>query len=450
MFQRLHLKLTLLNAAILLGLFLSLIIGIYIFAQLEMSFNAENITSTIITKIKTGQVVDQSNTDSLPPCPAKNAPLNVSMVHDLVPPPPDNTIAPPANSEILGPGLFYVQTTPDGNICFKSSRIPIFQDDLSSITEKALATSSPFGTLEHNSYRFFFKKEALNPQGGTVIVFKDYSPEATLLRILITALTAVGLIGVLLSLIASYIMAKRAVWPIEKAWQQQRDFLADASHELRTPLAVIQTNLDVVFDNPEETVLSQHKWLNNIREESISMAQLVDSLLFLARADSHQQMLDRHHIALNDILAQAVAPFEPVANKKSLLLKISTAAAVNLIGDEIRLKQVIAILIDNAIRHTSSGGTISLNLTKTIFSAVLTVADSGEGMEPQHLNKIFDRFYQVDESRAKGGSGLGLAIAKWIIEDHGGTITVDSTPGFGTKFTIQLPLEKINEKALLR
>jgi len=257
---------------------------------------------------------------------------------------------------------------------------------------------------------------------------------------LVLALVATGFVCLILSLLASIFMANRALLPIQRAWQQQKDFLADASHELRTPLAVIQTNLEIVMKSPDETVASQDKWLSNIQEESEQMAALVNSLLFLARADSQQQMLTKALFALDQAAAGAAAPFTGIAAAKGLELEVAVGSEATLCGDENRVRQVIGILLDNAIRHTPQGGKVSLQLLRSDNKAMMIVADSGEGIDARYLDKIFDRFYQVDSSRFKGGAGLGLALAKWIIEHHGGRIQVASTPGSGTRFTVELPL----------
>ena len=216
--------------------------------------------------------------------------------------------------------------------------------------------------------------------------------------------------------------------------------MADASHELRTPLAIIQTNLEVVLSDPEETVASQADWLNNIQEELRQMTFLVSSLLFLARADSKPNVLDSRDFALNQTVTRVSEAFKPAAAAKDIRIETTAMDKVICHGNESNIRQVMEILLDNAVRHTPSGGRVKLDLGKTEKKIHLTVSDTGEGIPPEHLDKIFDRFYQVDSSRSNGKAGLGLSIAKCIIENHGGTIRVASKPGQGTVFTILLPL----------
>jgi signal transduction histidine kinase len=272
-----------------------------------------------------------------------------------------------------------------------------------------------------------------------LLLFTDYQRDRETLQLLVTALGITGVICMLLSLLGSYFMANKAMKPIQKAWQQQRDFLADASHELRTPLAVIQTNLDVVRDAPAETVANQLRWLNNIHEEVQQMTGLVKSLLFLSQTDSQQQFLKKKMFALDQAMLAAAGAFRPVAAQKEINLIAQTSGGVLYHGDEGKLRQAISILLDNAIRHTPVNGEIKIGLEVIRQTIVLSVADSGEGIAAAEIGKIFLRFYQSDSSRSNGGAGLGLSIAKWIVESHGGVIKAASILGKGATFTIRLP-----------
>lgn len=438
MFQKLRLKMTLINVAIMLALFFLLICGTYFFAKSDMSRHTETIAQRIVTEVQAGILVDF-------PLRFANIARNEGDLSPKLPGPPP---APPVKAPGFmppgpppGPSFFFVKTTPGGSIFFQSSNQPLETHVLSAITEKALQASVDQDTFLFNETTYFYRKGSLIDQPGTVIVFHDATQEANMLQLMLTTLIAVGLVCALLSFGASFYMANRAMIPIKEAWQQQHDFLSNASHELRTPLTVIQTNLDIVRESLDETVAGQIKWLDNIQEESISMKNLVNSLLFLARADSKQQTPKRNLFPADIIFREAIAPFEAVAKQKNLTLDLQLPPGIEGYGDESQLKQVLAILLDNACRHTDPGGKITVALSQANNKIHLTVTDTGEGIEAKHLEKIFDRFYQVDESRNKGGSGLGLSIAKWIVENHGGSITADSTLGIGTVFAILLPVK---------
>jgi len=252
------------------------------------------------------------------------------------------------------------------------------------------------------------------------------------------------LLSTVMVLAGSWLLSKVAVAPVKQAWQKQLDFTADASHELRTPIAVIQTNLELVMDSPDETVGSQMKWLKNIEAENIRMARLVEDLLTLSRADTNQQTLEKETFMLDEAISEALVPFEPIAGRKSIALQARINSKTAFHGDRKRIKQLIVILVDNALNYTDGPGTVTVSLARSEKALELTVSDTGHGMEAEHLDKIFDRFYRVTKTRNlhQDGSGLGLSIAKWIVQEHGGAIQVDSSPGCGTTFTVFLPYHK--------
>jgi signal transduction histidine kinase len=229
--------------------------------------------------------------------------------------------------------------------------------------------------------------------------------------------------------------------PIKKSWQRQQDFVADASHELRTPLTVVQLNLELVKGNPEETVASQSKWLDYSLLETQRMSKLVDDLLFLARADSQQLTLEIKQFSLDTALRGVIESFRPLAETSGILLESSLDSEITYSGDAFRIKQLLVILLDNALKYTPSGGQVTLGLQNWDTFVEITVSDNGEGIEPEHLAKIFERFYRVDKARSqqKEGTGLGLAIGDWIIQSHHGQVKVSSSPGEGTTFVISLP-----------
>lgn len=433
MFQKLRLKLTLINALIILALFLVLATGAYYFSQFDINRRTVFIARMMMTDIQSGRLTD---------LPMRNPVFPAPQEHQH-PPGPPSSLPPGPSGPPPGHAFFFVKTSPSGSITFQSSSQPLPASALIALAQSALQSDSPQGTLELEQSDYFYLKSPLNNESGTLILFHDLSPEQTILRIMLTALTVVGVLCALLSFGASFFMANRAMIPIKKAWQQQKDFLSDASHELRTPLAVIQANLDMIQTSPDETVASQSKWLDNIQQVSVSMAKLVDSLLFLARTDAQQPALNKQMFSFSSALLQTAAQFEPAVTDKALSLETLTTAAPTIgYGDEARIKQVIAILLDNAIRHTPAGGKITVYLSQSDTKTYLTIVDTGEGIEKKHLDKIFNRFYQIDESRNTGSAGLGLAIAKSIVEGHSGSITVDSTPGAGATFTVEFPWGK--------
>lgn len=338
---------------------------------------------------------------------------------------------------------FYVKVNNAGDTLETPQNVPVTPEELKNLIEQALVQEVERGFIGDNRddehYRFL-KAPLKNGQGHT-IVFLNMESEDRVIGHLLAAFTVTGLAGAALALLGSLFMANRALIPIKKSWERQKDFVADASHELRTPLTVIQTNLDIVRDNPNDTVASQMHWLDNIKAESEFMAKLIDDLLFLARTDSQQQLMNKEHFSLSSALKVVLTSFEPLAARNGTEIKSLIEPNINFNGDQTRIKQLAAILIDNAIKYTPPGGKIDIELKDLNNNLEITVSDTGEGIDQEHLDKIFNRFYRVDKARSRdsGGTGLGLSIAEWIVKEHKGVIKVKSEPGKGTTFLVVLP-----------
>jgi two-component system sensor histidine kinase CiaH len=342
---------------------------------------------------------------------------------------------------------FYVKVTTTGAVYEISPSIDLPPDRFNALVQEAFLNPKQQGDTrikidnkkQQEHYRYI--KAPLIDRTGMIIVFLNAETEEEITGHLLGAFGATGFGVVTLALIGSFFLANWALKPIKKSWKRQKNFVADASHELRTPLAVIQTNLDVVKDNPQETVASQFQWLENIQIETNLMAKLVDDLLFLARADSNQEMIQTKPFSLSTALSESQKLFEPVAAQKSIKIVSEIEPHIAFNGDQTRIQQLISILIDNAIKYTPALGEISLKLKASGNHHEIIVSDNGEGIEKEHLQKIFERFYRVDKARSRqeGGIGLGLAIAEWIVKAHHGTLDVKSTPGKGTTFLIKLP-----------
>jgi two-component system, OmpR family, sensor histidine kinase CiaH len=278
-----------------------------------------------------------------------------------------------------------------------------------------------------------------SPEGISIIFINVTSEEKTIMFLRYALLTS-GILGLLLTFLGSLYMANRALKPIKNSWEKQKGFVADASHELRTPLAVMQTNVELVMDNGDETVNSQRQWLENVHLETKRLSKLVSDLLILARADSDQQLLEKTNFRLDTAINEAVNPFLPVAEETGIELKKVIQSGIDFYGDRERIKQLAVILVDNAIKFTTQG-CVLIELNNNVESIELIVKDSGEGIEEEDLKRIFERFYRADKSRNRedGSAGLGLSIADWIVKEHNGTIKAESKFGEGSTFRVRLP-----------
>jgi two-component system sensor histidine kinase CiaH len=432
MFRRLQLQFILTNLTIITVLVGSLTLGAYILLQIKMVNHAELFAKKMADGINAGMVTGKS------PDYPENHRLGGNQ-DDLMhrsPPPPEE---PPRDRALKELFYFFIETDSNWNITYHSLHFPVRSTHLNQLVQEIAHTHKNSGFIKALRSKYFYYKTPLQQQTGTLLIFQDLRKDQQNQRSLVISLMIIGSVYLVLALFGSVFMARRAIDPIQKAWQQQKNFLADASHELRNPLAVIQTNLEVIVDNQDETVARQREWLNNIQDELRQMTGLVASLLFLARMDSHQQVMEKKRFELDALAARVCEAFKPVAAAKCINLATNIPAKLVAYGDESKIRQVLENLLDNAVRHTPAGGTITVKLEHMVKKIVLTVADTGEGIAAVYLPKIFDRFYQVESARSKGKSGLGLAIVKSIVENHDGTIQVSSQLGMGTTFTIQLP-----------
>ena len=229
---------------------------------------------------------------------------------------------------------------------------------------------------------------------------------------------------------------------LERAEQLRRNMVADAAHELRTPLSNIRGYLEAIRDGIKKPDAGTIRSLN---EEASSLSRLVDDLQELSLADAGKLKLIYRKENISRLIDEAVAALQPQAAAKGLMLAVKLPEKLPLVNiDSHRIKQVLRNLLENAVAHTSQGGSITVEAWQQGSQIKVSVVDTGEGIPAKDLPNIFERFYRVDKSRARatGGSGLGLTIAKRLVEAHGGRIAVQSKLRKGSRFTFTLPLSE--------
>lgn len=272
-------------------------------------------------------------------------------------------------------------------------------------------------------------------EDGSLYVFLDNTIEqSTTKRLLWLSLGAGGL-SLLVFLGLSLFLAEWAVRPVKKAFLAQKQFVADASHELKTPLAVISANVDVL-----ESEIGENKWLGFIVQETKRMNTLVNELLYLAKADQTENLYEKNLFSLSEAVWRGVLPFESLAFEGNQTLEMKITDDIDFVGDESRIQQVVAILMDNALKHTPEKGDIQVSLSLETGKAVLRVRNTGQGIPKEEQQRIFERFYRSDSSRDRetGGYGLGLSIAKSIVEGHKGKIYTVGEEGKWIEFVVVL------------
>lgn len=227
---------------------------------------------------------------------------------------------------------------------------------------------------------------------------------------------------------------------LENSFAELRRFAADASHELRTPLTALQAEGEVALNNARDPEQFRQS-IGAMLEEAQRLQDLVESLLTLARAEADQQPLQRVPIELGALTREVSESLRILADEKNQQLTVETEGNITLTADATLLRHALLNLVHNAIRYTPDGGRITIRCSRRNQDAVIEVTDTGEGIAPEHHEKVFERFYRVDKarSRAEGGAGLGLAIAKLAVERHGGRIELQSSVGQGSVFRVVLP-----------
>lgn len=252
-----------------------------------------------------------------------------------------------------------------------------------------------------------------------------------------------ALVIVILGYISSFFIMKNSTKPLQEFVDKQLAFVSDASHELRTPLAIVQSKIENILANPDQSVYDVSEDLAVSLKELSRLNKLTTELLALARNDQNRQVYNFEKVNLNIVLSEILDPFIEIAEFENRKLSY-TAEDVDVTIDKDKIRELMIILLDNAMKYTSSGDSINVSLKLISGEAVIEVSDTGIGISDVTKEKIFERFYREDKTRSRetGGNGLGLSIAKNIVEDMKGKISVDHNSPKGTKFTIVFPRAK--------
>jgi signal transduction histidine kinase len=296
------------------------------------------------------------------------------------------------------------------------------------------------------SYRVI-SRQFQTPDGTTYVVqgVEDRSAETKLLDTLFLILLGGGAMALLASLAAGYVYAGRALVPIrdsvarrQAALLRQREFAANASHELRTPLTVVRASVEDLRRNRRSRVEDVGEAIDDIDVEVRHMTALVEDMLLLARTDSGTIQIEPVPLDLADVAADAASSLVTLGQERGVKVVLDPRPAP-VSGDSMRLRQLVTILVDNAIRHSRKDSTVTVNVRPDDTSSWLYVEDEGPGIRPADLPRLWERFWRADNAPA-GGTGLGLAIAKWIVDQHGGTIGAMNRDEGGARFWVRLPL----------
>lgn len=320
----------------------------------------------------------------------------------------------------------------DWNEDFYSDKMPqIIQKDMHEI-----------GYLKTDSGYWAYK--TVPQEDGFLTAFTEWRAERVFLFTLFLILLIVGIVALAIAFLISLFFANRSIRPVEESYDRQRQFVADASHELKTPLTTINTNIDVLLSHTDSTIGNERKWLDYIKGETERMTKLTNDLLYLAKLDHNDDKTILSRVSFSEAAEGIILLMEASVFESGVDLSYDIESDIYVQSSSAQLKQLVMILLDNAVKYTPRSGNITVKLFRDGSDAHLTVRNSGEGISEAAQKQIFERFYREDTSRAResGGYGLGLAIAKAIVNASNGNISVKSNKNEYAEFTVKLPIVK--------
>ncbi|BEU88605.1 hypothetical protein TAMA11512_20690 [Selenomonas sp. TAMA-11512] len=447
------------------------IFGIYFSLYHQAEIEMEVSTRRVIENIRGGtQVYDESAKDF-----RKRMPIAYALYRD----------------DILMPGVVLRITDENENIIFETdSHYPSIQE----IQEHSTETMRPFfasdemavSTIQNMKIYYKVVEVRQGSRSYHLHFFRTITAERQFLSVLVRFMMGTNFIGLMLAVVAGYVVSRRALLPIrtitkmarslevdnlskridmpvardelaelvetlnhmldriQQGFEQQRVFVSSASHELRTPVTVIRGYSDMLERWGRRDPEALDEAVAAIRSEAEDMAELIERLLFLARADQNRQIVNKLPIELSELIEDEEKKMALIATEHTLTLGENDLGEV--FGDPLLLKHAIRIILENAMKYTPAGGHIEVASVRAGKKMLVQISDDGIGIKEEDQKKIFDRFFRVDEARTKGvkasGTGLGLSIARWIAEQHGIEIRVRSVFGKGTTFTLEIPIHK--------
>lgn len=312
------------------------------------------------------------------------------------------------------------------------------RDDIQQIVEAAQKSDQEIGVLWKYGFRFLKDRAPI----GQRIVFADITAEVIIVRHLFCNCAVIFLLAMGAFLGISILLSRWVIKPVEKAWAQQRQFVADASHELKTPLSVIMASAELL-QNKDTAAEDRDMYSGNILSMTYQMRGLVEMMLEMARADNGKQTMHMAEVDFSQLVSDAVLSFRLLYEEKTLGLQSDIREGICIQGSEQHLFQVMDVLLDNALKYSSLPGTVSVTLSAGVRHCLLSVFSPGEPIPREELKRIFERFYRADKARSMNCSyGLGLSVAEAVVEAHKGKIWAESSEA-GNTFFVRFPVSCI-------
>lgn len=276
-----------------------------------------------------------------------------------------------------------------------------------------------------------------NTNGDNMVlyVFINCSKELMTIRTYALASIGISIIGLLVVFVLVCFFSKTVTKPMAESYEKQKRFITDASHEIKTPLTIIDANTEVL-----EMMEGENEWTVSIRKQIARLTALTEKLVFLSRMDEDSTRLEMLEFNISDAILDTAMPFETVAESNGKTLDISVAPDINYTGSETNIRQMVSLLLDNAIKYSSENGSIRLNFSANGKLKILSVWNTVDEIETGKLDYLFERFYRIDKSRNSktGGFGIGLSVVQAIVQAHNGKVSAKSEDGKSIEFTISL------------
>jgi len=330
---------------------------------------------------------------------------------------------------------------------FNLAGIPLTSEPADSALREVARHAASAGTASgrwnapHDQTLQAYAERFTTGRGATYVaaVVVDRDPIDDRYAALLALVGGLGAIGLVLVATGGWMLARKSVAPVERSMEHMRRFMADAAHELRTPVAVIRSRVDVALEQPRD-VAAYGRTLGELREEIERLAALVSDLFTLARADAEERTPSRAQLQLDEIVLDAVTAAGWIAARRDITLHVEEAEEVVIDGDPTLVRQLVMIVLDNAIKFSENGGEVRISVRRSSEGATLVVADRGVGILERDVEHVFDRFYRAESVRGTTtGAGLGLAIARWIADAHGARIAIAAGTEGGTRVTMTFP-----------
>lgn len=305
-------------------------------------------------------------------------------------------------------------------------------DQATDYAQKAAASGKTSGFLD--DYRFLVQNES----GGIRVIFLDCGRSLSYFHTTLLASVSLAVLGLAAVLFLLLILSRRIVRPMAESYEKQRQFITDAGHELKTPMTIISADADLA-----EMECGENQWLTDIRRQAQRLTALTNDLIYLSRMEEEQPKLQLIEFPLSDLAEEMAQSFQALAQSQDKALDLKIQPMLSCTGDEKAIRQLLSILLDNALKYAPAGGRLELRLEKQGRSAVLIVSNTtSQPVEQDRLSHLFDRFYRSDQSRNSqtGGYGLGLSIARGIVLAHRGKIRAESSNGQSLSVIVALPI----------